>query len=368
MAPRSSPFVSSRLDEFRLIRDLHRRFGRIGPAVLCGIGDDAAIIRPSPRHHLILTTDLLAEGVHFDLGTARFEDVGYKAGVANLSDIAAMGGIPRYVLVAIALPASRTPAEVEAFYQGLMDACRPHGVQLVGGDTSASLRNVFISLTMTGSVEPGRTLTRSGARVGDFVYVTGTLGDSLAGLMLLSTGRTPRRAGAAVRNRLLLQGDRYRRTLMLRHLRPTPRLREGRLLSTHRLATAAIDVSDGLSGDLAHVCEQSGVGAEIEAAALPLSPACRAYAATAGLDPVGIALKGGEDYELLFTVPPHKRSALERQARAAGCRFSRIGTIRPKQLGLRLREIDGVSRRLQVLSYRHFQGSRATQREAAWSH
>lgn len=368
MAPRSSPLVASRLDEFRLIRDLHRRFGRTGPTVLCGIGDDAAIIRPSPGRHLILTTDLLAEGIHFNLGTATFEDVGYKAAVANLSDIAAMGGIPQYVLVAVALPASCTPAEVEQFYRGLMGACRSHGVQLVGGDTSASPHSVFISLTMTGSVEPRRALTRNGARVGDLVYVTGTLGDSLAGLTLLATGRTLRSAGDAGRKRFLLHGDRYRRALMLRHLRPTPRLREGRLLSTHRLATAAIDVSDGLSGDLAHLCEQSGVGAEIEAAALPLSPACRAYAAAAGLDPVGIALRGGEDYELLFTVPPRKRATLERRAREAGYRFSRIGTIRPKRSGLRLKGIDGVSRRLEIMSYRHFQAGQATRREAAWSH
>ncbi len=368
MATRCSPLVASRLDEFRLIRDLHRRFGRTGPSVLCGIGDDAAIIRPFPGHHLILTTDLLAEGVHFNLGTATFEDVGYKAAVANLSDIAAMGGIPHYVLVALALPASCTPVAVEQFYQGLMGACRSHGVQLVGGDTSSSLRGVFISLTMTGSVEPRRALTRDGAREGDLVYVTGTLGDSLAGLTLLAAGRTSRSAGGTRRSRLLLHGDRYRRALILRHLRPTPRLKEGRLLATHRLATAAIDVSDGLSGDLAHVCEQSNVGAEIEAAALPLSPACRAYAAAAGLDPVGIALRGGEDYELLFTVPPDKRTTLERRAREAGYRISRIGTIQPKQLGLRLKGRDGVSRRLRILSYRHFQGSRATQREAAWSH
>lgn len=344
----SSPAVPGALvQEFRLIRDLARRFGRTGTAVLRGIGDDAAVVRPDGNRDLVLTTDLVAEGVHFDPATASWDDIGYKAAVANLSDIAAMGGVPQYVLAALAVPASRTTAEIRRLYGGVMRACRVHGVELIGGDTSASKAGVFLSLTVTGTVARGRALTRDGARAGDLLYVTGSLGDSLAGLDLLTSHPGGRRLRLA---------PRYRTFLIGRHLRPSPRIREGQLLAAHApaLATSAIDLSDGLSGDLAHICEQSRVGALLDAAALPLSPACRAYARARGLDPVSLALTGGEDYELLFTVPPDRRATLDRLARRHGCRFTRIGTIRPKTQGLRVRGEDGTVRRLVSTSYEHF--------------
>ncbi len=364
MSSRSARPAGSQLGEFRLIRLLRRRFGQTGRSVLRGIGDDAAVIRSSPGRTLLLTTDLLAEGIHFDLETATFEDIGYKAAVANLSDIAAMGGTPRYMLVAVAIPPSRTSAEVERLYRGLMRACRPYKVELVGGDTSASRHGLFLSITLTGFAQAGMALTRDGARVGDLLYVTGTLGDSLAGLNLLVTGRKrriPAGGGSNERHR------QYLRYLVDRHLHPTPRIKEGQLLATHRLATAAIDLSDGLSGDLAHVCEESGVGAEIETTALPLSPACRAYAAASRTDPVRLALTGGEDYELLFTIAPGNRAKLDRLAQRTGCRFSRIGTVRPKRFGLRLRRGNGSLRRLAIAGYQHFQDLRTIPQGAAWS-
>lgn len=356
---RPSPPSLPDVGEFGLIRTLQRRFGRVGPSVLHGIGDDAAVVRPSPGQALLLTTDLLAEDIHFDLATATYEEIGYKAAVANLSDIAAMGGTPRYLLVSMAVPASGTPEAVEALYRGLMDACRPHGVELVGGDTSASRHGWFLSITLTGVVPPGLALTRSGASVGDLLYVTGTLGDSLAAFRLLSADHRKRSSGG--RGTI----ERHRRYLLGRHRRPTARLQEGRLLSVHRVATAAIDISDGLSGDLAHLCEQSGVGAEIQAAALPLSPACRAFAAARLLDPVRLALAGGEDYELLFTVSPRNRAKLDRLARRARCRFSLIGRILPKAAGISLTREHGRSQPLSVTSYEHFHGARATGHEAA---
>lgn len=351
----------SRLGEFGLIRHLRRRFGRIGPSVLRGIGDDTAIVRAPAGRPLLLTTDLLVEGIHFDLSTATFEDIGYKAAVANLSDIAAMGGRPRHLLVAVAIPPTRTPEDIDRLYRGLMQACRRHGVELVGGDTSASRSGLFVSITLTGSIEAGRPLTRDGAGAGDLVYVTGTLGDSLAGLALLA-GRPRRRPAAGTGT-----PERYRRFLIRRHLRPSPRIPEGRFLAVHRLATAAIDLSDGLSGDLAHVCEQSGVGAEIEASDLPLSPACRAYASEHGTDPVRLALTGGEDYELLFTVSPRNHATLTRLARRAGYRFTRIGTIRPRGFGLRVKLGNGTTRRLTIAGYVHFQRRRVAPEEALWS-
>lgn len=342
---------AGRLAEFPLIADLTRRFGTTGPSVLRGIGDDAAILRPPSGNLVLLTTDLLAEGVHFDLSTATFEDIGYKAAVANLSDIAAMGGVPRYLLVSLAIPVGHTQNDIRRLYQGMMSACRPYHVELIGGDTSASRQGLFINLTLTGSAKPGRALTRSGAKVGDLLYVTGTLGDSLAGLQLLTGVRgKPVRAG----NGLSKEARRY---LVERHLRPTPRLAFGQLLAKHRLATSAIDLSDGLSGDLVHICKQSRVGAELDMLTLPLSPACLDYAEARRKNPFELALAGGEDYELLVTVSPRNRTRVEQLTRSSGCRLSRIGRIQSQQQGLTVVEPDGSTHKLALTSYRHFEAT-----------
>lgn len=331
-----------RLREFQLIEHLRRRFGRTGPSVVLGIGDDAAIIKPPPGHHLVLTTDLLAEDIHFTRSTATYEEIGYKAAVANLSDIAAMGGTPHALAVSIAIPSSGTVSAMDKLYRGLMAACRPYGVSLIGGDTSASRHGLFVSVTLTGYVAPKRILRRDGARIGDILYVTGTLGDSLAGLQILKT---------RLRKGISRRDVRY---LIARHHRPTPRVQAGQFLIARGLATAAIDVSDGLSGDLVHLCEQSAVGVEIDAAALPLSRACRAYAVATKTDPIQLALRGGEDYELLFTVPATRRASLERLRRHAGCRLTPIGVIRPKRFGLKLRTSRGDVRPLRNTGYQHF--------------
>jgi thiamine-monophosphate kinase len=333
-----------RLHEFRLIEHLRRAFGRTGSAVVRGIGDDAAILAPSKGRQLVLTTDLLVEHVHFDLRTASLEDIGYKAAIANLSDLAAMGARPEHALVSVALPSSWTARRVHRLYQGMMAACRPCRVALIGGDTSASPGSLFLSLTVTGSVPAGSALLRSGARDGDLLYVTGTLGDSLAGLRLLSARRGgPSRLAPPQRN-----------FLIGRHRRPLAHPRLGQLLSAHRLASAAIDLSDGLAGDVRHLCGQSRVGVELDAAALPVSPALAAYARASKTDPAALALQGGEDYELLFTVPPSKQRALRRLARRAGRRLTRIGVIRPRAFGLRLRDAAGRLRPLPATGYVHF--------------
>ncbi|MEK7293724.1 MAG: thiamine-phosphate kinase, partial [Nitrospirota bacterium] len=158
-----------RLREFQLIEHLRRRFGRTGPSIVLGIGDDTAIIKPPPGRHLLLTTDLLTEDIHFTLSTATYEDIGYKAAVANLSDIAAMGGTPHALAVSIAIPSSGTVSDMDKLYRGLMAACRPYGVSLIGGDTSASRHGLFVSVTLTGYVAPKRVLRRDGARIGDIV-------------------------------------------------------------------------------------------------------------------------------------------------------------------------------------------------------
>jgi len=335
---RASPVRS----EFGLIRRLQAQAARPDRQVALGIGDDTAILKTSSTEWTLITTDLLAEGVHFDLATSSCADIGYRAAIANLSDIAAMGGTPRFMLVAIAIPSTCSTTQIHQLYRGMMQASAPYRVCLVGGDTSASRQGLFLSITLTGVVRPGRALLRSGAKVGDRLYVTGTLGDSRAGLDLLSSRR--RRALPTAHARFLLA----------RHHRPSARIAEGRWLVTRGLAGAAIDISDGLTGDLRHICEESDVGAEILDGSLPISAACRAYAAAYRLAPQEIALQGGEDYELLFTVPADQQARFDRFAKHTSFDFTCIGTITPKRSGLRLRTERGTTSPLPLTSYEHF--------------
>jgi thiamine-monophosphate kinase len=335
--------------EFSLIRAIARRFGGHARQLIKGIGDDAAVIKAPPSVWWHVTTDLLAEGVHFDLQRADPRTVGYRAAIANLSDIAAMGATPRYLFMALAIPRGFASRSVLSLYDGLMEACRSHHVALIGGDTSASCAGLFVSITLIGTSAAGQALFRRGAAVGDHIYVTGTLGDSLAGLRLLKE----RRPSWPARHRRHSLPAKDRQFLIERHLRPSVRLKEGQWLNRKSLATAAIDLSDGLSGDLRHICEESGVGAEIDGDALPLSAACRTYAAAYGVSPVDLALRGGEDYELLFTVPPSLKATIERQARRRGFQITRIGVIRPQRFGIQLTGAGGTLRPMPVTSYEH---------------
>ena len=209
MASTVRPKARSTIHEFDLIRALHRRHSRRTPSVIQGIGDDAAVITSRAGQWTVLTTDLLTEGVHFDLRTATMADIGFRAAAANLSDIAAMGGTPQYLLVAFAIPRTGSRQHVHQLYRGMMAACRPHHVQLIGGDTSASRSGWFLSLTLIGMVPPRKALFRSGARIGDSLYVTGTIGDALAGLQLLNeppprANHHPRAATFSTRHRQFL--------------------------------------------------------------------------------------------------------------------------------------------------------------------
>ncbi len=328
----------SRIGEFELIRRLRRATAiprAVRGSVVAGIGDDAAILKPRPGHVTLATTDLLAERIHFNLTFTSYRQLGYKAAMANLSDIAAMGGVPRFLLVALALTSREAPRDIEAMYAGIRAACDPAGVAVVGGDTSASRTDLFLAVTVLGDAAPRDVLRRSGARAGDRLYATGTLGDAQAGLELL-------------RARKRTNSD-----LIARHLRPTARLKEARRLAEGRLASAAIDVSDGLAGDIRHICEESGVGCLIDARKLPLSPQLLAHARARKRDPIAYALSGGEDYELLFTVPPTKVSRVESLVRRRQLRATPIGTITPRRQGLRLITRDGSVRPLTAKGYEH---------------
>jgi len=329
--------------EFSLIDVITRHAKRKTSDVVVGIGDDAALLQPISGFQQVVSTDLFVERIHFNLQLHSLKDVGYRAAVANLSDMAAMGAFPRFLLVMVAVPSRHTVADIMALYRGIQASCKAYDTVLIGGDTSASKDDLFLGMTIIGYVEKGRALQRAGAQPGDAIYVTGTLGDSAAGLQLLSSSLP-----SSVMSKQAMK------FLISRHLRPTPRISMGRLLSTYRWGSAAIDLSDGLSGDLAHLCQASGVGAEIESAALPLSPSFRRFTCQHQKDPCRMALQGGEDFELLFTVSSRNKRKVEIAARAEGCPITRIGTIRPKKAGISLRGSDGSSRKMPQISYDHF--------------
>jgi thiamine-monophosphate kinase len=308
------------LGERGLIERIRRRLGPAGPDVRLGVGDDAAVVA-WPAGDLLLTIDTLLEGVHFRRATSTLEDIGAKALAVNLSDVAAMGGDPQVALVALALSPSSPVADVDDLYTGLLGLAGPHGVTLVGGDTCASPGGLVVTIALAGRVD-GPPLTRRGARPGDLVLVTGTLGAAAAGLASLGLEPVgvPGDAVAAVRRA---------------HRRPTPRVAEGRLLRAGG-ATAMIDLSDGLATDLGHITRESGAGAIVELDALPIADATRDVARALSVDPRAWAVSGGEDYELCFTAPPEAAAALATRVReATGTPVSVIGEIRPIAEGVR---------------------------------
>ncbi|HYB43593.1 MAG TPA: thiamine-phosphate kinase [Candidatus Methylomirabilis sp.] len=286
------------------------------PGVLTGIGDDTAVLALTPGAALLATTDLLIEDIHFRHCWASPRDVGWKAMAVNLSDIAAMGGRPRWALVALALPATTPVEAVDEFFAGMREAGGPHEVAIVGGDTSASLQGWMINVTLLGE-HRGTPALRSGARAGDIVAVTGSLGRSAAGLAVLEAGDSASPLG-----------EPWRAELIDAHRRPRPRLAEGRWLAAQPGVHAMMDLSDGLATDLGHVCRESGTGARIALDHLPVSPAAIEAARALGRDPIALATGGGEDYELLVTFEPTAADRLVKGLLdATGTALTAIGRI-----------------------------------------
>jgi len=287
-----------------LIAALSRLFGPAPVEVALGIGDDCAALDLGGSHYLLWTVDTLIEGVHFALSYFSWPQLGRKALAVNLSDIAAMGGEPLYALFSLGWPKSRDTTGALALGEGLAQAAKEYGVAVIGGDTVASPGGVMVTLSLLGRVDKGEMLKRRGANIGDRVYVTGPLGEAAGGLEILKRGLT-------------LEPELHE-ALVQAHLDPRPQLAAGRVLAKKRLATALIDLSDGVATDLGHLCRASGVGARVPAPAAPVSPRVKAAAGHLGVDPLDLALKGGEDYQLLFTSPPEKAPALAQAfARAA---------------------------------------------------
>ena len=308
--------------ELELIHQIRRTAARGRENVVTGIGDDCAVLDIPRGYQALVTTDFTLEDVHFRRAWHPADSVGHRCLARGLSDIAAMGGIPRAAFLSLALPSALPQRWVDEFLAGFLKLARRYSVTLAGGDTAQSPSGILADIIVIGAVPTGKAILRSGARVGDIIYVSGTLGASVAALQELRTGK------------------KLRPTAHPRHFYPDPRIAVGQYLREKKLASAMIDTSDGLSTDLRHICDESGVGAVIEAAALPATPCDE------GLQ---FALHGGEDYELLFTAPPNQR--IPRQI--AGTPITRIGEItRGRQI--KLQAPDGKSHLLKPGGWEHF--------------
>ncbi len=337
------------LGEQEFIDHIARRVksGRWPPVL--GIGDDAAVLNLPPRSQILLTTDLLTDGVHFKRERTPGRLLGRKALAVNLSDIAAMGGLPHSCVVSIGFP-RRTPASyARDLAAGLAGMARRYGVALVGGDTCAA-RALFVNVTLLGIVEPGRAVSRSGARVGDGLYVTGALGASAAGLELLQGSR--RSAASGRRAAAGRSVETARRRAIAAHLDPQPRTTAGRALGTTGIASAMIDLSDGLSIDLPRLCNASRSGAVILRAALPV--AREAALLLGGRPALERSVTGGEDYELLFAAPPGCEPLVEGLSRRLGLPMTRIGQIVPRREGVSMLDAEGYYRPLPKGRFEHF--------------
>jgi len=308
--------------ELQLIQRIRRAAGRGGQQLVRGIGDDCAILDIPRGQQLLVTTDFTLEDIHFRRAWHPADSVGHRCLARGLSDIAAMGGIPHAAFLSLALPHDLPQRWVDAFIAGFLKLARRYSVTLAGGDTAQSPTGILADVIVVGAVPTGKAILRSRARTGDIIYVSGTLGASVATLQELRGG------------------NKLRPSAHPRHFYPDPRIAIGRYLREKKLASAMIDTSDGLSTDLRHICEESCVGAVIDAAALPAMP---------GEDGLQYALHGGEDYELLFTAPPNQRIP----TKIAGTTITRIGEItRGRQI--KLRAPDGKSQPLPSGGWQHF--------------
>lgn len=292
------------LDEFNLI-DRIRRHAPTGSDVLTGIGDDCAVLTPPPGEQLLVTSDLLLEGVHFRRDWTSPEDLGAKSVAVNLSDLAAMGAMPRYLLLGLGIPADFPEEDLDLLIRGFCRAATAYGVSLVGGDTCRAQQFLTVAVTAFGTAPAARIVRRSGAAAGESILVSGTLGESALALKLLQEHQVPAPQ------------------LAERHHRPVPRVELGQRLAAVGVS-AMIDISDGLLADLGHILRASSVGAELETAALPLSAPFRQ---ALDHDPslLHLALSGGEDYELLLTAPDDKVARLQAAARTCKVPLTVIG-------------------------------------------
>jgi len=310
------------MNERELIDVISRLAGSAPEGLLRGIGDDCAVFEKQHGRVFLVTMDTLAETVHFDLSWQPPEKLGRKSVSVNISDIAAMGGVPVFVLLSLGLPSGFDEGCLTRFLHGFSEACREYGCILIGGDTVRSAEKMIITVTMIGEAEAHQVLYRHHARPGDTIWVSGYLGLAAAGLELCRTGEFRR------------FDDRFM-SLVEAHLNPCPRVDAGILLARSGLVHSMMDLSDGLATDLAHLCEASGAGALVEADTIPVEPSLAEAVRLFNMDRVQLMIMGGEDYELLFTAPPANTQRVLRLAEKAGMIFFPVGTI-TEETGVRL--------------------------------
>jgi thiamine-monophosphate kinase len=328
--------VLREIGELGLIKRIRKWTAASDPSVIQSIGDDVAVIETADKA-LLVTTDILIEGVHFNRSWIDPYRLGKKALAVNLSDIAAMGGTPKYFLISLGLPKGLSLSFISSFYRGLKEEARRFCVDLLGGDTSLS-QKIVINICLLGEERKKDLLFRRGARVGDDLFVSGTLGDAALGLKIFQ-------------KKGFMGGP---KGLFERQLSPRPRIQLGQAIAKRRCATAMIDVSDGLLIDTTHLLEESGVGARIWEERIPLSRLYRKWIHFYSKGLYQMALCGGEDYELLFTAPPETRKKISSLVRSLGTSITRIGEILPQKEGLQIIREDGGKYSPTRLGFEHF--------------
>lgn len=322
------------LGEFGLIDRIRRQVSSSN-SVTVGIGDDCAATTLDPGHLLLTSKDLLIEDVHFCRNWTDMYHLGRKSAAVNLSDIAAMGGKANHLFLGVGLTKHLSEIEIDQFTSGFLDEINSAGATLCGGDTCHSPKSLLISVTVHGSIAEEHLLCRDGAQIDDDIYVSGTIGDSALALALLQRGETP---------------SKY---LAQRHHSPTPRLTLGQAIAQGKLATAMIDVSDGIFSDLGHILEQSQLGAQLIQKNIPLSDEAKEYLAENPQD-CEIALRGGEDYELLFCAPAHHRDRIAQLAHRLQLPITRIGHCVSTNQGMSLIDSTGTQQQIQATGFNHF--------------
>jgi thiamine-monophosphate kinase len=328
--------------ELDLIRRIRERIGTPGRGTVVGIGDDAAVYDP-PSGLELLTCDAFVEGVHFRRDFATPGEIGAKCMIANVSDVAAMGGFPARAVVSLCVPGDARDEDVADLYNGMLDVCARYAFEIVGGDVVSSNQGFVISIALLGVVGRDRVVTRSGAVVGDAIVVTGRLGSSEAGLRSFLER---------------LPDDATVREVRRRHLLPTPRVAEAQALIDVATPRAMIDVSDGLSSEAWHLAEESGVTIVLHEDRVPVAPAAEAIARRLGLDPVELALSSGEEFELLVAIPPSEmRRSAEHVAAVTGTELSLIGEVVREGVGCEFVRRDGRVESLRRSGYEHLAAS-----------
>jgi thiamine-monophosphate kinase len=331
------------MNEFDFIKKIKERADQRGaaPDLVRGIGDDAAVLKLTAGANVVVSADLLVEDIDFRHHSTSPKLLGHKSLAVSLSDIAAMGARPRWAMLSLGMQYAVWDSDfADKFYDGFFKLADQYDVKLIGGDVSRTPDRTVIDSIVIGECQPGRVILRSGAKPGDQIYVTGFLGDAAAGLRLIERGA--RLHAETTEDPLDLSGDEQANErhpvdhLLLRQLQPEPRVGWGLLLGDNQVATAMLDISDGLSSDLNHLCTESKVGALIEAASIPIDPLVKELCGRRALDPLMLALHGGEDFELLFTVSPHNLGKLPR--RVDGVSVTRIGEITEASDDVRISE------------------------------